>query len=297
MTLSDADSLSGPPQPSRWPLVLGLAGAAMAASFGALTWFQEPLFHRALERGDVRQVELWLRFNRKLADAPDAHGRFPLWKALDHRTKRDELGALLLDAGADPNRSDGGVTPLEAAIWGESIPLVKLILQKDIEKSFSFTYLAGLPLDEIVNDNFYECFNGNQEIRNGIFIYQINKVKDKNLLDKCLRLSYAFSAHARHWIDLLLKAGADPNLRGAVDAMYAISLDIASGDAQRDPKARAIFHLLVAAGFDFDAMAALEGPYAEAVDRLREAGLGPILDARGHKTFAPAGAPPSAEAR
>jgi ankyrin repeat protein len=117
----------------RWALVLWIV---LAGALGGLAQTGEvATFVSAVATGDVEKVRTLLSQNPQLAKSDLSIGYSPKDRrsgtALYMAAERDrvEVAALLLDAGADPDRGqEGGPTPLYAAVRQHCTPLVKMLL-------------------------------------------------------------------------------------------------------------------------------------------------------------------------
>jgi len=78
-----------------------------------------PSIHDAALRADVEAVQSLLDEDSSLINAVAGRGKTPLHQAVTSGSERtDELVALLLERGADPNARDvTGMTPLHVAAW------------------------------------------------------------------------------------------------------------------------------------------------------------------------------------
>jgi ankyrin repeat protein len=292
MILSDADAPSAPPKSSRWPFVLGLSGMLLAAGFGALVWFQEPLFHRALERSEVRQVEWWLRFNHALANEPDAQGDYPLWKAVRHpRSESQEaLAQILLRAGALPNGApSAGQPPLGGAIISGSANLVRMLLETGADYHSLYPMQISQQDRDLVTLLMSQKFRGSfqNKVNEAIFEHYIKKKSDAQF-SSAFFAALAVNEDSVKWINKLLEMKAiDFASTNGLQLAYILAFEANNSTDSKRLEAQDTLKTLAAKGFDFPSIASREDQYGLIAARLREAGLEHLLDAHKNKTPAP----------
>ena len=109
--------------------------------------------HTAAASGDAERVQALIDADQQLVQAPDGHGRSPLYRAAASSSR--EVVALLLERGADPNWPDDPGAPRGAALHTASragdVALVELLLahgadpNATIDSAGSATYAAATP--------------------------------------------------------------------------------------------------------------------------------------------------------
>jgi hypothetical protein len=295
-------SLASPPQPSRWPLILGTLGVALALTFGGLVWFQEPLFHWALKREDIRQVEWWLRFNPKLSDTPDKNNNYPLWKALESPHHSEKLVKILLKADADPNQANiftyMSLTPLGIAIVSKkSLHLTQMFLEAGADPSEPRARRERSPLYVIIASLGWRTAE-EEKIREQLFKMLVDAGAELQAPGYS-PLALAMTEVSPKWVQKLLDAGADPNtpeVREAVGAyIWMAFVERHKGVIPPQPEGPIILEMLAEAGFDFDALGAIPGAESQgALQLMRDAGLEHLL-AISRKKRAASAAQPAAE--
>ncbi|XP_069681499.1 ankyrin repeat and protein kinase domain-containing protein 1-like isoform X1 [Periplaneta americana] len=155
--------------------------------------------YSAVETGHEGVVVALLRRGAR-PDAADALGRTPLHVAVS--LNRPRLVKLLLDAGASPNLEDDfGESPLDFAVLRrESLPLTRLLLTR-----------GGVPGPMLLHKAVLQgCVDLAYELlRNGRA-----DVNGRAELQQYTPLHYAVLAGNRDAASVLLKAGADPHVKG-----------------------------------------------------------------------------------
>ncbi len=111
---------------------------ALVAAKAALNIYAEaetPL-HAAAQEGHAAVVRALSRAGADVNARRDDHAPTPLIVAVHAR--RDEAVAALVEAGADPNRPDGGGdTPLRLAVQQRSLPMVTALLRAKANVNFT----------------------------------------------------------------------------------------------------------------------------------------------------------------
>lgn len=91
--------------------------------------FQELPFYRAVRLGDVKTIKAMLRKDKKMwINALNIDELRPITYAIIHH--QYQAVKLLLEEGADPNRSNGaGASPLVYTVMAKDVPLLNLLLK------------------------------------------------------------------------------------------------------------------------------------------------------------------------
>jgi uncharacterized protein len=111
-------------------LLLGVVVLAAVAPRSTMAAPTADDMHAAVKAGNAAHVRLMLKQNRKLANAPDEKGRYPIYHVAIERKSNIEVAKALLEAGANPNRLDRrGHLPLIAAVSVRHVAMVELLIK------------------------------------------------------------------------------------------------------------------------------------------------------------------------
>jgi ankyrin repeat protein len=165
--------------------------------------------HIIVRRGAFKEVDGAVALGVGI-DAVDSRGTPPLLLAANHERLAFELVEALLKNGANPNiASKSTSTPLLAAAAGDDMRVVKKLL--DAGADYLAIGVRGSILHSLLESNAKDS----EEV--AIKLIENNKDLDVNQLSRAgsTPLAFAVSRGARGAIKSLLRAGADPNARGA----------------------------------------------------------------------------------
>ena len=165
--------------------------------------------HIIVRRGAFKEIDGVVGMGVPV-DAVDGRGTPPLLLAANHERLAFELVEALLKNKANPNiASKSTSTPLLAAAAGDDMRVFKQLM--DAGADYLAIGVRGSVLHSLLESNAKDS----EEVAVGLI--ENNKDLDVNQLSRAgsTPLAFAVSRGARGAIKALLRAGADPNARGA----------------------------------------------------------------------------------